>query len=257
MKNIPLLLRADCPYRGSFRALLASGVLIWTLATGCHSPSFAPLSRVGVSTLPEPAGPRGGSVQMSYGYSYSHVVEPRGTMGLTDWLDLDLNGMAIFGGMMEDKLKGSGMYMGSLGLRAYYVPTKWFRVGFAGGLSLGWGGLIGLSSTPGEEPDYNEHGGVAGGGYVGVDVGFRIVKYFGIYLGNRISMTRSERISFTTWGYHVLGLQVDFSPRVFATVESGIAWYKTLNPKDSAAGSTIIYGSLGYRFSSAWHWQGR
>jgi hypothetical protein len=164
------------------------------------------------------------------------------TLGIHPRLDLDLN--ALF--LAEDYFH----FVGSAGLRYYPLTHRWLRLGLAAGVGVGRGGVYQDSSGGGEDVTRFDAG-VTGGGYVGLDLGVRFHRIFGIYLGQRVHFNRSAHVPLTVWGYHVLGLHFDILPRWYFTVESGFAWYRTplgQGGEDGALGPTIIYASTGVRF---------
>jgi hypothetical protein len=197
--------------------------------------------------MPESAGGRGqGSVQIGFGYTSAFYGEPRATFGLARDVDLDLNLLLLDlqKGGMNAVMAGAGVH--------YRVPlrNRYLRLSFTAGLAVGRGGY--RCDDEGENcrtPDW------AVSPHVGIDLGLRIRRVFGLYLGNRYAASRAEDVPLTHWGYHVLGLHFDWTRRFFSNLETGFYyWFNShsgLNVRNSHLYSTMIYVTiLGVRWGT-------
>ena len=198
-------------------------------ALGCHA-TFAPPARVAIGRMPEALGKGKVSIQAGAG---AYGAEIRGAVGLSKGVELDVG--ATLGGW--DK-KEHLFALGSTGLRTELIHHKFFRLGANLGFGIGNGGPL-----EGKGDFLNR---TALSVYGGLDLGFRLHKYFGIYLGNRYQLSWVHNIPITHWGYHVLGLQFDIGKHLFTTFEAGIAYFK--NSADHLYHGLVLHGAIGYRF---------
>jgi hypothetical protein len=94
-------------------------------------------------------------------------------------------------------------------------------------------------------------GGYAVGAYLGVDLGFRVHRMVGLFLGSTVQVSWADdpHIAVTVWGIHNGGIELDWTPRLFSTFESGFFWY--VNARDLFWSPTIFYFTiLGYRWGT-------
>ena len=116
--------------------LSCSGLLALFVITGtsCYS-TYAPATRGGISGMPEALGRGSGTIHASYGWPFTHVVEPRLAFGLTRRLNLDLN-LLLYG------ISDSGIWdvMGGSGLFVEILRHKFLRLGASVGFGIGRGG---------------------------------------------------------------------------------------------------------------------
>lgn len=233
---------------GGRRPVLGVLVTVAAAAVGCY-PSYAPPIRWGVGIMPEPHGRGGGSAQIGYGYPMtSHIIEPRAAFGVSPWLDLDAGGGVAVAGKNE-----LPMFMGSLGIRYYPVQHRIFKLGLSVGGGLGLGGKWSYEDPAGEWVTRDEK--LAGGGFVGIDLGARLHRVVGLYLGNRLQLTSTRHVVLTFWNINVFGIQIDFHPMVFMSLESGLWVYVSPKNDDHGCYSTVIYATVGMRWGRAASWR--
>ncbi len=229
---IGLAPRAGSGWRTGF---VAVSLLVAVSLSGCY-PTYAPPMRMGLGRLPEALGKGRGAVQVSYAHPYVPVTEGRFAVGLTPTLDLDAGLFWMLAGV-----EGLGSLMGSTALHWEVARAGFFRMRLTGGVGVGRGGEY---HDP--ETDERTDPSFALGALAGLDLGFRISRYFGIYVGNRYNFSVTPQTPATHWGYHTLGLYGQVAG-FYLAAESGFAYYA--NHMDSAFGPTIIHVTFGYRFS--------
>jgi hypothetical protein len=198
--------------------------------------------------MPESSGGRGaGSVQLGFGWPWTFAVEPRLRLGVTSRLDLELNALVMAGPLAKASTHPDVTL--SLGLQWQVVKHRWFRLALRGGAGGGRGGS--WEEKVASDPDHWEHheGGFAGGAYAGLDLGFRVHRRVGLFLGNTfdVSAVDDPHIPVTFWGYHAWGIQLDWTPSLFFSIENGLFWYA--NSGGGYYNTTVLYVTLlGYRW---------
>lgn len=207
------------------RVALAAILAAVPSASGCSiKPVVSPPIRVLVGSLPERRGWGSGAVQVGGGYGgggdagplgdgfYRPVFDGRLALGLTERITLDLDGFLTSG--------APDVAMTSLGVKVFPLPGRSFAdLAVVAGFGLGCGGHNRTGGTCGHTV-----GSSVRGGYVGVDVGIRLVRWFGIYLGHRYQFSLANEVPLTHWHTHALGLQADLW-RFFFTLEGGVGGY--------------------------------
>lgn len=165
-------------------------------------------------------------------------------LGILSWLELDAD---VTAGNADDRNLG---VMGSLGLRFYPVRHPVFKLGLSVGGALGCGGM---KATGEDEDSYragchqSSPGRLAGGGYVGLQLGIRINWVFALYAGFRYQLTGARELPLTHWLQYGFGIQFDFprNQRVFITIESGAAHF--FNHYNTGWGGYHM-ASIGFRY---------
>lgn len=228
------------PLRSALPRLLGLvPALIFGLGMIC-TPTYAPIVRGGTGAMPEASGGLGaGSARLGFGWSWFTLpVEPRLRVGLSPSLDLEAN-LLWQGPTSREKMNDTEV-MFSLGLQHQVVRHRWFKLAWRTGAGVGRGGAWGREVPKGEEGCDSSWdscwiaypGELAWGGYVGLDIGFRLHWRVGLYIGNTFHASKAmPDIPITAWGYHAWGIQLNWTRRLFSSIENGIFWYT--NSKDT------------------------
>ena len=207
---------------------------LFFVVSGACAPTFAPPPRVAIGALPELDPVGSGQARLHGGHQGSFALRTEG--GLFQDTSLE---MGLSGSMAQD-----GMVMAGVGLRRSFYRKPAVSVVGSGGVALGCGGK--REGAGGCDSRF------AWGTYLGLDMGYRMLPWLGLYQGSRVQWSLGDRGGpLTLWQIYALGLQVDYR-FLFLSGEVGYVRYDSFahlrgDTLDSEAGPS-------WSFALGWRW---
>lgn len=246
-------------WRGALQTMLLLVVPFFSCGATCQGKTFAPPVRMGTAGLGGVYEAGGGEVRGTigiantgggiFGESFTRLVaDGQLLIALARWVELE----AALGGVdvtnrydpNEKAQRGWGVLMFGAGVRVHPPWTGVGRVALSLGGGVGCGGarggeelLLGGCGSP-------TIGNVAGGGYIGLDLGAQFFRVFGVYFNNRYQVATARAVPTTQWGQHLLGLQ--FGHDLVLNVEGGVAHFANDEHRLTGGMATV---------SLAWRWR--